>query len=312
VRNKVFAHNSNSIKSLNTKFLLVFLPLLFFGFYKNGIVVFAKNYTNIFGMFKPLIIPIIGFLIGYFITYIVNKYKHKRKGRIIDNYFFPIQAMIVGMLMPIKVNIMLFMLILSILSFIYMMFIYNNQKISINFIVLSSTMIIVATSILSNVTNISSLFINSYEQSVMLSHSIYRLFVGYSFAGISISNILLTIIAFYIMSYSLSFKKEISFYLIIMFSIIFILNIILGANFSELIRKVLNSSIIFIITFVANDSKSTPYTKLAMFVYSLIVVALTLIISIFNFEISIYVAIMIASILTPLLNKMFKKTKFIR
>ena len=81
--NKVFFHSNNTIESINKRYILVFLPLILFGFYKNGYIVYSKGYTNIFGLFKPLLIPIIGFVIGYLVTFILNKIKFKKSENIL-------------------------------------------------------------------------------------------------------------------------------------------------------------------------------------------------------------------------------------
>lgn len=306
---KIFIHGDNSIKSLSKNYLICLVILVLFGFYKNGIIVFQHNHTNLYGLLKPLLVPLIGFVIGYTVSKLVNTLKYKKNGSVLTNYFFPIQTLMISMLMPIKVNILLFTVILSVLAFIYLFFFYK-AKINFNFIILTTVIIILISFLISNNTNINSLFINPYEEAVLLNHSLYRLIFGYSIAGISVSNSLLIILSYFFLSRLISFKKEIPFYLAIMFGLVLIFQIVFNSSISDYIREILNSSFIFIIVFVASDNYYSPYTKLAMFFYSLLIFLLTLIMSIINFDLAIYFSILIVSFLNPVLNRVFKKTKF--
>lgn len=308
--NKVFFHSNNTIESINKRYILVFLPLILFGFYKNGYIVYSKGYTNIFGLFKPLLIPIIGFVIGYLVTFILNKIKFKKSENILNNYIVPIQTMIIGMLMPIRINIFIFIIVLLILTIIYLL-IFQNKKYSINFIAFSTLIIILISMLVLNVKEINLLYLNAYESAVKLDHSIYRLFFGFNNSGISVTNVILVLIAYGCMNFCLSYKKEIPIYLLFGFLIVFGINLILGANFSEILRKIVNSSFIFIITFVATDQKSSPYNNLGMIFYSVLIIIFMTIVGQINFELSLLIAILLVSIITPLLVKIFKKTKFI-
>ena len=49
--------SNNSIEKMSYIYLLSLLPLILFGFYKNGISLFIKDYVNILGMLKPLLLP---------------------------------------------------------------------------------------------------------------------------------------------------------------------------------------------------------------------------------------------------------------
>ena len=52
--------SDNSIKKTSFIYFLSLLPLFLFGFYKNGINLYNKGYVNIYGMFKPIIILLMG------------------------------------------------------------------------------------------------------------------------------------------------------------------------------------------------------------------------------------------------------------
>ena len=62
--------SNNSIKRITLTYVISLLPLILFGFYKNGISLYIKKYVNILEMFKPLVIILLGFLIGAIVNVI--------------------------------------------------------------------------------------------------------------------------------------------------------------------------------------------------------------------------------------------------
>ena len=52
--------SNNSIKRLCITYLISLIPLIIFGFYKNGISLYIKRYINLLEMFKPLLFILIG------------------------------------------------------------------------------------------------------------------------------------------------------------------------------------------------------------------------------------------------------------
>ena len=306
---KIFLHSENSILRLNLQYLILLVPLVLFGFYKNGIIVYQKGYTTILGMFKPLIIPISSLLIGLLIFYLLNT---KRKITVFESFkisTFPIQTLILGMVLPIKVNIYVFLITLPILSFFYLKFFYN-KKLSFNFIALSLIVIVLSSYLLSDYKTIAQLYINNYENSVILNPSIYRLLIGFNHSGLAITNHIISIMIFIYLIPKITFKREISLYLLSIFLLIGSINLVIGSSFSEQLRFIFNSSLLFCIFFIANELTSTPATKLAMFFYSLLVMIFYWLFSIITKDLAIFLSIFIVSISSYWLDIIFKKTKF--
>ena len=124
-------------KHLN-KITCVFIALLvLFGFYKNGISLYIKNYITLLEMFKPLLlvfISISGAVIGSFIG---EKRKHKKiKLNYLDNLKSTIiESAIFACVLPINTSpIILFVLTLIIYMLFYKI---KINKIAISFIVIS-------------------------------------------------------------------------------------------------------------------------------------------------------------------------------
>ena len=63
----VFLHNKNNLKKIIISYILALIPLYLYGFYKNGIILYNKDYISLFGMFKIFYLLIINVLL-YFIT----------------------------------------------------------------------------------------------------------------------------------------------------------------------------------------------------------------------------------------------------
>lgn len=308
-KQKTFIHSENSIFSLNIRYLLVLLPLILFGFYKNGILVYQKGYTTILGMFKPLIIPLMGFGIGLLLFFLLVKRKKNNLIMPLKASTFPIQTLIVGMTMPIKVNIYAYLVLMIVLSIIYLKFFYN-KKFSFNFIALSIILIILGSYLLGDYKNILELYINNYEASVSLNPSLYRLIIGFNHSGLGISSHLIVIIVFIYLMGVITYKREIPIFLIVSFIIVGIISLIMGSTFSSQLRYLFNSSIIFSLFFIANESTSSPTTNLAMIFYSLLIVILYLVFNLFASSLAIYLAIFVVSIFSYSLDIIFKKTKF--
>lgn len=306
--NDVYIHSDNTISYINKRYLLVLIPLLIFGFYKNGIIVFSKNNTNTFDLFKPILIPLIGFMIGFLAVKLFNYYKKNNK-KVFSDYNLPIQTLIISMIMPTNINIIVYTIILFVLSLIYMFFIYN-KKFKINFITMSSLILIITNYLLGNYESIYSSFYNSYEMSTLLNHSLFRLFLGYGVGGLASTSFVFVVIAYIIMSFMYSYKKEIPFYLTLLFGSFILIKLLVTNNVVSLIDSVLNSSLPFVIVLVSTFPNHSPYTKVGMFIYSLLIFIFSILFSSINFELSVLFSITLVSLTVPFLNKIFKKTKF--
>ena len=55
-----FIKSKDNNSKMVMRFLIALLPIILFAFYKNGILLYIKGYTNFFGMFYPLIFIILG------------------------------------------------------------------------------------------------------------------------------------------------------------------------------------------------------------------------------------------------------------
>ena len=56
MKNNVYVRSRRSIKNISIVRICLLIPLIIYGFYKNGFYLYQHQYTNILGLFKPLIL----------------------------------------------------------------------------------------------------------------------------------------------------------------------------------------------------------------------------------------------------------------
>ena len=103
---------NNNTKKMIINRLIALIPVFIFGFYKNGIFLYSKNLVNFIGIFKPLLLVLIGFGLSVLVNYIFTK--NKTKFNIFDDVSV-LDGLFVAMLMPPKINIIFFSIVLFIL-----------------------------------------------------------------------------------------------------------------------------------------------------------------------------------------------------
>jgi len=64
----LYIHNYNNTNNLLNRYLVAIIPLLIFGFYKNGILLYQNDLIN----FKHLLLPLYFYLISIIIAVIIT------------------------------------------------------------------------------------------------------------------------------------------------------------------------------------------------------------------------------------------------
>lgn len=103
-----FIKSENSTENIMRHLLVSLLPIVLFAYIKNGIIPFVKGYTNIIGMFYPLIFILIATLSTFIFESIYNIIfkKQKLKDCAKDSYsIFP--GLFLGLILPINTPIAL-------------------------------------------------------------------------------------------------------------------------------------------------------------------------------------------------------------
>lgn len=291
---------NNSIKKMIVVYLLSLVPLILFGFYKNGISLYLKNYVNVFGMLKPLLFIIIGFIIGVLVNIIYEKNIKKNNNDIMEiifSSFHPIYGMLVASISSINTNIFLFILVTFIVLFVSK-FINNNK---INYIALSGLIIFFIMNMFGKFS-----FLNVYESSSNFNMNSIDYLFGKGSGGMFTTNVLLLVISLIVLYTSKIYKKNISIFSIITFTIFTVLYCIFKNDIGNIMNMLFTNGIMFSFIFIATDPISSSYTKNGTIIYGIVVGLLTFLLYLIQPALSSLGAILIASIFNGLIDLKFE------
>ncbi len=261
--------------------ILLLIPLIIYGIYKNGYLVYRKGLINGVMIFKPLFLVIISILIKFIIDFI--KYK-----KIKIDYNLVI-SIIVAMIMPCNINIFIYIILFA---SIYLLSDILEKHLKFNKVCFIYLVIILVNFIIEDFT-----FQNLAELNYSYSFSFLDLLFGRNVGGISSTSIILSLISYVILVTSIYYKKDIPL-------IINLTYLILGFSFFLITKDnqlLLNSEMIFGSVFVAALPISSPFKEKNVIIYSIFIGIFTFLISwLFNSVIAIYLSIFIVSLFSNL------------
>ena len=284
--NKVYIHSKNTIDKYVLKYIYGLIPLVLYGIYKNGIILYNANLINFLSIFKVLYLIIISLII-YIIFSIITKRKLKLNLELLN-------ILIIPLFMPQSINLLIYAISLLVLLFIdhYLSKIlkYNN----ISFIILGIILVLV----IFNSYN----YLNPIEQTNNYSYSFLDLLFGRNPGGIATSSIIIGIILIIYYSIFTIYKQNIAISSIIVF---LILTAILN-NFN--INSLLNSNAILSFILIAPELKNTPVSLKGTIIYGCIVGIISALLCQFvSIYIGAFIAIFIVSLSYSILRKFDKK-----
>ena len=108
--NRVYIHSKNTIEKYVLIYIYGLIPLVLYGLYKNGIVLYNANLISFFSIFKVLYLIVISLII-YVIFSIITKRKLKLNLELLS-------ILIIPLFMPYSINLLLYSISLFILLFI--------------------------------------------------------------------------------------------------------------------------------------------------------------------------------------------------
>lgn len=292
--------SNNSIKRITLTYIISLLPLILFGFYKNGISLYIKKYVNILEMFKPLVIILLGFLIGATVNVIYEKKINKNKDNIKDIIFsslHPIYGILIGCISSINTNIILF----SLVTFIILLISKFIKNTKINYITLTSLIIFFIMNIFGKFS-----FLNAYEVSNNFNMNAIDYLFGKGNGGIVTTNILLLIISYIILYNSNIYKRNIPIYSFISFLLLTIIYCFIKNDIGNIMNMLFTNGILFSFVYIASEPNSSSYTRLGSTIYGIIVGILSFIFYLINPALSSLGGIFIASIFNSLIDLKFE------
>ena len=280
----VYLKSKNNENKILVKYILLLIPFLIYGFYKNGILLYKGGYVNIFYMFKPLILTIISILISYLFT------KYKKEEFISYRLYLNILSSLIAL--P-NTNIFIYLIILFLVNILY-----TFKKVNISLITI--LLLIIVSMIFSKYS-----FLNIYEESVNHSYSITNYLFGNGSGGISNTLFIYSILVFIYLICDFSYKKHIVVTSLTMYYILLIISFVLFKKFDY--NLLLNNNLVFSFIFLNTISIFTPYTKGGCYLYGFILGLISFCFSFIDINLGVYLISLILSFTSLYFDKIILK-----
>lgn len=280
----VYLKSKNNENKILVKYILLLIPFLIYGFYKNGILLYKGEYVNIFYMFKPLILTIISILISYLFT------KYKKEEFISYRLYLNILSSLI--VLP-NTNIFIYLIILFLVNILY-----TFKKVNISLITI--LLLIIVSMIFSKY-----LFLNVYEESVNHSYSITNYLFGNGSGGISNTLFIYSILVFIYLICDFSYKKHIVVTSLTVYYILLIISFVLFKKFDY--NLLLNNNLVFSFIFLNTISIFTPYTKGGCYLYGFILGLISFCFSFIDINLGVYLISLILSFTSLYFDKLILK-----
>ncbi|HQC83747.1 MAG TPA: RnfABCDGE type electron transport complex subunit D [Bacilli bacterium] len=300
MKNNVYVRSNRSIQTISLTRMVLLLPMIIYGIYKNGIYLYMHHYCGVMGLFKPIIIIFGGALIGALVNIIYEYiFKHSKDSllSILFSSFHIEYGLIIGCLMSININVYLYFIILFIGLFISK-FVKNRVNIM--------ALIFIIIYILQSKMFGGFSYINAYESSKVFSYEFMDYMIGRGVGGIATTHIILLIIALFGMYVTNNNKNHISLVSILTIILLFAFYSIYSNH--PFIPLIFAYNYLFICSYVATDFVTSCYTVKGTILYGSIVGILLFGFYFLNPILAPYIAILIASVLNNLIDRKVNKS----
>ena len=278
-----FVREETNIKKIISYLYISIIPLLIFGFYKNGI----KSYDGIY-ILHPLILDLVGFASGALVSIILEKKKPLTS-------FYPFYGILSASLVFPNTSIIVFGLICFISLFIYKKINKNN----VNIVCVIALIVILISNFYE--TSYLNLVINSNTNLDGLDY-----LLGKGSAGLNASCTLLSLASYLYLSTKAFYKREIPLYSFLTYSILMVIYLSFIGDINSLFVRLLSNGTIFSLVFVSTMGTTSSYTKRGRICYALILGILLFILS-FSFpSLAVISAIFLVSIMHKYIDKLLK------
>lgn len=289
----------NKILGINMLYLLGLLPVIMFSYYKNGFMVFKSGELSFFLSLQYLVIPIIIILLSYvFETYYYLGIKKEENTNNVVNSIVPYMNalcyLVCGPANKLYITIPIIVVIDVLLKFI-------DTKVAVNRVALFKCILFGLLTLLSTYTNA-----NYHE--LTLNSSVTdpsSLFLGMGVGEIGTTSTLCALIGFIVLMFNTYYKKEIPIVCVVSYALVGILLYFADVvKFNELLINTFTSGFMFVAIFVTTLSTATPVVRSGRVIYALLVGILSAVmINVFNFNLGMYIVILVCGLLTPVFNK---------
>ncbi len=288
----------NKVLGINLLYILSIVPLIIYGFYKNGIMVYQHGYISLFLSFQYLVIPIVIIVLSYVfeIYYYIGLKKDDDYHNVVNSlvpYINALCYLVCGPLDYLWLTVPLIVVLDVLLKFI-------DNKININQVALFKCILYVILMAM-GIKGVA----NNYEIAEGFSTGFKSLFLG-SFAGeIGVTSTLLVLVGFVILFFNSYYKKEIPIIALLSYAIVsVVIALVTSSGFNAVLVNTLQSGLLFNLVFVGTISEATPVVKMGRIIYALLLGILCAIsVNALHLSIGIYAVILALSLCTGLFNK---------
>lgn len=276
-------------------YLLALVPLIVFGWYKNGLHLYSRGLINFYEMLRPLII-LLSSILGSFLGGLLREWKkggkldrqvlNKLKGDIVE-------ATLVGAMLSVDSNF----LVVFAVTFIFSL---SFSKVNVNKVALIYLVIFGINALLGLNT-----FQNVYQANTALNYDGYDLFFGSGAGGIFSTNAFLILLAMGFLSSNKLYKKETVFTASLVFIILSVITNVISNNYLGILPYIFGYNFLFVFVFVAPNLYSSSYTTKGQIVSGILIAVLTFALSFVIPYASATIAVLVISALKGVLDRIF-------
>lgn len=330
-----FMKSNDNVTKIMRRVLISLIPIILFAFYKNGILLYKNGYTNIFGMFYPLIFILLGgmsSLISEEVFLIV--FKKLRRNDLLESIksgygFLP--GLFLSLVLPINTPLAILFIggvFASIIGkMIYGGFghnIFNPALVGAIFVMacygaligskggyLNSYEIDTISSA-TPLTNVSLTKNITYDTIVKPYGSLLDFFIGFIPGSLGEVSSALIILAFIYLTLTKTIKWRIPISYILSFTVmLFIYNIITGMGLWYILFELLTGGLLFGAVFMATDPVTSPVTNKGQILYGICLGIMTFILRyLTSYPEGVMTSILFMNILVLFFDKIGSRIEF--
>ncbi len=286
-----FLHAKEDHKKMICKTMLLLLPLLCYGIYKNGFLLYQRHSISLLEVFKPLWLVFLSFLINSLIKIVFVKK--------LEFDFSYLYVFLVSLFVMPNVNYFVFIFFLT-AGLLLLHFL--GKGLTINKVAFLHLLIALGMFLIDKYN-----YANVAELNNVYSLTLTDILSGRAVGGICTSSFLLGILLLALLSFGTIYKTNVFF---IAYAFYCLFNFLFVFVFSWCDYMMFFSpTVVLGFILVGTICESSPYTFLGSSLYASFVGALTAILSLFLPYDGMFVAILLVSVATPLFDKIDRKKR---
>ncbi len=285
--------------SLNTQlyltYLICFIPLFIYGFYKNGIRLYYKDVIGALEMFRPILILVSG-VTGAILGVIIREHKNiKDKNFNLLNKCKEcvVEAILTVAILPLKTNPLIVFAVTCLASIL--LYKIKINKMCIMYIVIEGINVLIG----------NNNFRNPYELSTVLNYDAMDLFLGKGLGGIYATSIIFIIVGAILLSFNKLYKKEMVYSSLIVFLLSGAIFYMIKGDYASILPYIFGYNVLFIMVFISPCIYSSCYTVKGQILSGILIGLMTFLLSFITLYTSCILAVLITSLTKNVLDRIF-------